>query len=255
MTPDRKLEWDWFPGTVPENVALDDTAYVETTYSFQLFRSSAPNALRLGRGASIYLGVMFDLGPAARMTIGEFSLLNGSRIICDRSITLGDHCLISWNTVLMDTYRAPVMPALRRPLLQQVASHPSRRIEPAEQARPITIGNGVWIGFDAVVLPGVRIGEGAIVGARSVITGDVPDYAIVAGNPARIIRRLDVKASRRAVAEALQSARNLGPPPALAPVGPEPGAPIPDPGADARAGSVHSLPRGNRRAARKDTLR
>src|SRR5262249_33266495 len=72
MTPDRKLEWDWFPGRVPENVALDETAYLETTYSFELFRSRQPDALRIGRGASIYLGVMFDLGPGAHVRIGDF---------------------------------------------------------------------------------------------------------------------------------------------------------------------------------------
>jgi len=204
MTLDRKLEWDWFPGVVPENVVLDDTTHVETTYSFQLFRSAAPEAVRLGRGSSIYLGVMFDLGPVARVHVGDFTLMNGSRIICDSEITIGDYCLISWNTVLMDTYRVPISPAIRRTLLEQVASHSSRRVEPAEQARPIAIGNGVWIGFDSIVLPDVNIGDGAIVGARSVVTSDVPPYAIVAGNPARVIRQLDPESSRRAVAEAVQ---------------------------------------------------
>src|SRR5262247_1279636 len=52
VTEDRRLEWDWFPGTVPDNVVLEDSAYVETTYSFQLYRSRVPEAVRLGRGAS-----------------------------------------------------------------------------------------------------------------------------------------------------------------------------------------------------------
>lgn len=51
------------------------------------------------------------------------------------------------------------------------------------------IGNDVWIGTQALVLPGVRIGHGAVVGARAVVTRDVPDYAVVAGNPARLVRR------------------------------------------------------------------
>lgn len=204
MTSDRKLEWDWFPGVVPENVVPHDTAYVETTYSFQLFRSTAPEAVRLGRGSSVYLGVMFDLGPHACVHMGDFTLMNGSRIICDSEIIIGDYCLISWNTVLMDTYRAPISPAIRRPLLQRMASHPVRRIESAEIASPIAIGNGVWIGFDSVVMPGVTIGDGAIVGARSVVTNDVPPYSIAAGNPARVIRQLDPKQSRRAVAGAVQ---------------------------------------------------
>lgn len=50
------------------------------------------------------------------------------------------------------------------------------------------VGNDVWIGYDVLVMPGVTIGNGAIVSARSVVTADVPDYAIVGGNPARTIR-------------------------------------------------------------------
>jgi len=50
------------------------------------------------------------------------------------------------------------------------------------------IGNDVWIGFDAVIMPGVRIGDGAIVGGRSVVTRDVPPYAVVAGNPAKVVK-------------------------------------------------------------------
>jgi len=51
------------------------------------------------------------------------------------------------------------------------------------------IGNDVWIGYEALILPGVIIGNGAIVAARSVVTGDVPPYTVVGGNPAKVIRR------------------------------------------------------------------
>jgi virginiamycin A acetyltransferase len=51
------------------------------------------------------------------------------------------------------------------------------------------VGHDVWLGMDALVMPGVRIGHGAVIGARSVVTRDVPDYAVVAGNPARVVRR------------------------------------------------------------------
>ena len=51
------------------------------------------------------------------------------------------------------------------------------------------VGNDVWIGREAVILPGVKIGDGAVIGAQSVVTHDVPPYSIVAGNPARFIRR------------------------------------------------------------------
>jgi virginiamycin A acetyltransferase len=51
------------------------------------------------------------------------------------------------------------------------------------------IGNDVWVGDGATILPGARLGSGVIVGARAVVSGEVPDYAIVAGNPARVVRR------------------------------------------------------------------
>lgn len=54
----------------------------------------------------------------------------------------------------------------------------------------IIVGNAVWLGYDSLIMPGIKIGDGAIVGARSVVTKDVPPYSIVAGNPARIIRFL-----------------------------------------------------------------
>jgi virginiamycin A acetyltransferase len=50
------------------------------------------------------------------------------------------------------------------------------------------VGNDVWIGYEAVIMPGVRIGDGAIVAAESVVTRDVPPYGVVAGNPARLVR-------------------------------------------------------------------
>lgn len=53
----------------------------------------------------------------------------------------------------------------------------------------IDIGHDVWIGWDATLLPGVRIGHGAIIAAKAVVTGDVPPYAIMAGNPAREVRK------------------------------------------------------------------
>ena len=185
MNPGRTLPDDWFPGTIPENVHVDDSAYIQTSYSFQLFRSRRPDAVEIGKAASIYLGVMFDLGTEARVKIGAFALLNGARIISDIEISIGDHCLISWNVVLMDTYRFSFEAPVRRRQLEQLAQGP-----PESSGRPIHIGSNVWIGFDSCVLPGVRIGDGSVVGARSVVTEDVPPLTVVAGNPARVIRSL-----------------------------------------------------------------
>lgn len=64
----------------------------------------------------------------------------------------------------------------------------SMRLQGPQAEKPVVIGNDVWIGGRVIILPGVHIGNGAIIGAVSVVTKDVPDYAIVGGNPAKIIR-------------------------------------------------------------------
>ncbi len=189
----RTLAWDWYPGTIPDSVVIDDAAYVETTYSFVLCKTRVVRGVRIARGASIYLGTMFDVGPRARVTVGAYALVNGARIICDAEVEIGDFALISWNVVLMDTYRAPVEPVQRRQELERVPERVPRRFLSDEAALPIRIGRNVWIGFDCCILPGTTIGEGAIIGARSVVSGNVPPFAVVAGNPARVIRYLQVE--------------------------------------------------------------
>jgi acetyltransferase-like isoleucine patch superfamily enzyme len=120
-----------------------------------------------------------------------------SWIICDERIEIGDHVLVSWNAVLMDSYRLSHDVPTRRRQLERLWRD---RIEPDDpmQSKPIRIGNAAWIGFESIVLPGVTIGDGSIVGARSVVAEDVPPYSIVAGNPARVVRRLEPGEARHA---------------------------------------------------------
>ena len=91
----------------------------------------------------------------------------------------------------MDTYRVPRAAAARRRLLEQLAPKWPRHLDADVPARPVRIGANVWIGFDACVLPGVTVGAGSVIGARSVVAEDVPPFVVVAGNPARVIRTLE----------------------------------------------------------------
>lgn len=191
MTPERKLAWDWYDGRIPDNVILDPEAYVETTFSFFQYRSQLKCGVEIRRGASTYLGTMFNVGPQGRVTLGEFALVHGAHIICDSEITIGAYALISWNVVLMDTSRLSMDPAARRRELEAVPLRAKRFLSNQAPARPIHIEPNVWIGFDSCVLPGVTIGEGSVVGARTVVVEDVPPYTVVAGNPARVIRKLN----------------------------------------------------------------
>ena len=192
LTPsNRTLPWDWYQGRIPKNVLLAEETHLETTYSFLHYHSEEEVGLTLGNGSTVYLGTMFDVGPRGRVTIGKYALVHGAWIICDARIEIGDYALISWNVVLMDTYRGAITPEARRRELRRLPTSAHRRPEPIASARPIRIGRNVWIGFDCCVLPGVTIGESSVVGARSVVVEDVPPYTLVAGNPARHIRAIE----------------------------------------------------------------
>ena len=182
---ERQFPGDWEPGPIPENVLIDPSAYVHTVYSFDLCRSQKPTAVTLARGSQINDGTMFDLGPNASVHIGECSLLTSVWFLCDAEISVGAFTMISWSVVVMDTYRLPLDPEGRRAELRDLSRRPFRKAAANVPARPVRIGNDVWIGFDSCVLPGVTIGDGAIVAARSVVVEDVEPYTVVAGNPAR----------------------------------------------------------------------
>jgi len=190
-----KLPWDWHDGEVPPSAVLDDGSYVETSYSFLLDRSEPGYGVRVGRGTSTYGGTMLDIGPRGTLTMGRYCMTNGTRFICDSEITIGDYCLLGWNTVIMDTRRAPLDPESRRAALERPPPvGPWRRWvaeAPEVEPQPVRIGSAVWIPFDCIIMPGVTIGDGVIIGGRSVIVDDIEPWSVAAGNPARVIRKLD----------------------------------------------------------------
>lgn len=107
----------------------------------------------------------------ARLTIGRYgSIADGVEIL------LGGNHRTDWAT----TYPFPALPGLW-PAARAMSGHDATRGD-------VAIGHDVWLGSQAMILSGVTIGHGAVVAARSVVTRDVPPYAIVAGNPARIVR-------------------------------------------------------------------
>ena len=112
------------------------------------------------------------------------------------NIFLGDDVFINYDTVILDG--APVTVGNHVFIGPQcgfyTAIHPfsvSERNLGLERALPITIHDNVWIGGKVCILPGVTVGEGAVIGAGSVVTRDVPPYSVVAGNPARVIKTLE----------------------------------------------------------------
>lgn len=110
------------------------------------------------------------------LTVGARTFINYSFTALDVApITIGDDVQIGPNVQLL-TPTHPLEPGPRRDKL--------------EAAKPIVIGNNVWIGGGAMVLPGVTVGENSVIGAGAVVTRDVPANVVVVGNPARVVKNL-----------------------------------------------------------------
>ena len=122
---------------------------------------------------------------------------------CDygANIALGEHVFFNFNCVVLDVcaVRIGSFTQLGPAVQIYTATHPLdaalRRRQ--EFGKPVEIGADVWIGGGAIILPGVRIGSRTVIGAGSVVTRDVPDNVVAAGNPCRVLRQVEVPATRR----------------------------------------------------------
>lgn len=188
----QSIENDWFPAPLPDNIVLEEMCYPDTSYSFASFFSERPVGFTLGYGSGNYGHCLFITGKNGEIKIGKFVTLQCTRFVSNDSIELHDHCMVSWGVTISDSWimDETITTAMRRDMLERAASSSHRHLE-FVLPRKIVIHENVWIGFEAVILPGVTIGRGAIVGSKSVVANDVPPYAVVVGNPARVVKYLE----------------------------------------------------------------
>ena len=140
------------------------------------FRITEGGTIQIGDGVIIQDHVYIQLTkPSPRLLIGNDVVVGRNNIIAVKNlVTVGDHTRIGSDVQIIDHGHG----FERGRLIKD---------QPALIAET-HIGRDVWIGVGARILMGVRVGDGAVVGANAVVTGDVPDYAVVGGVPARVIK-------------------------------------------------------------------
>jgi len=144
------------------------------------------NRIWIMEGASVELGErawlrteygsnLLTAFPGARISVGRDALLNGTMIHSKGSITIGCESRLAFGTRILDAD------------LHDLDS------ETPEGISPVTIGDRVWIGADAVVLRGVTIGDDVVIGAGSIVTRDIPQRCLALGTPAKPVRDLAIR--------------------------------------------------------------
>jgi maltose O-acetyltransferase len=152
--------------------ALNDTSENDTEGRARILQKLIPNA-----GAGLWLQPPFYCDYGTNIQIGERVFFNFNCVILDvTTVTIGSRTMFGPNVQVY------------------TATHPidhRARASGLEYAKPITIGEDVWIGGSAVICPGVTIGARTVIGAGSVVTKDIPADVFAAGNPCRVIRGIE----------------------------------------------------------------
>lgn len=129
-------------------------------------------------GSTLYIEPTFRCDYGYNIHVGENFYANFDCVFLDVcEIRIGDNCLLGPGVHI---YTAA------HPL------NPDERITGPEYAIPVTIGHNVWIGGSAVINPGIKIGNNAVIASGAIVTKDVPDNVVVGGNPAKIIRAIEI---------------------------------------------------------------
>lgn len=155
--------------------------------NYRGMRRRPPSVLSIGAG-SIFEGSIAADRSGCSVTIGERTFFGQSTIVTAERVDIGDDVLVSWGCTIVDHDSHSLDWQQRQ---HDVTDHyQGRKDWQAVPVRPVRIGNKAWIGFNVIILKGVTVGEGAMVAAGSVVRHDVPDYTLVAGNPAVVVRSL-----------------------------------------------------------------
>ena len=130
----------------------------------------------LGKSEGAFINPPFYCDYGFNIEVGKNFYANYNCTILDvGKVTIGDNCMFAPNVAIY-TAGHPI--------------YPDTRNSAFEYGKEVTIGDNVWLGGNTVVCPGVHIGDNVVIGAGSVVTKDIPDWSIAAGNPCRVIRKI-----------------------------------------------------------------
>lgn len=181
---------------IPNSVSVGENSVLLPNTSFR-FNVNSKNPIKIGNNCMINCDFIFE-SEKGEIEIGDRTFINGGTSLISRSkIKIGDDVTIAWGCTLYDHNSHSLDWQERQKDLEQQLNDYNNGLDfiknknwETVKSRPITIEDKVWIGFDCTILNGVTIGEGAIVGAKSVVRENVEPYTIVAGNPAVVIKKL-----------------------------------------------------------------
>jgi len=192
----RKYKFNKMMSKIKYNIDIDDSAVIMPSINFDFRNDIDKVRIVIGKDSMLGCNFIFE-SDEGLIKIGDRTFINGGTNLISRSkIEIGNDVTIGWGCYIYDHNSHSLDWQSRvHDIEQQRFDYISGKNFTVNKdwsnvkSKPIKICDKSWIGFDALILKGVTIGEGAIVGARSVVTKDVEPNSIMAGNPAVVIKK------------------------------------------------------------------
>lgn len=180
-----------------KNIDISEDTILLSSCNFEFRGVEKNNLIKIGKNSMIGCSFIFETDKG-NISIGDNTYVGSStKLISREKIYIGNHVTIAWDCVIYDhnshslDYKERQKDIFRQNNDYRNGDNFIKSKDwSVVKSKPIIIEDNVWIGFDCVILSGVRIGEGAIVGAKSVVRKDVKPWTVVVGNPAVEIKKL-----------------------------------------------------------------
>lgn len=184
------IQQDYLKKTCDRNSIMGDSVKVLPTARIENL-ANKPDLICIGKN-SVLRGELLIFAHAGEIHLGEDCYLGeNSRIWSSELVKIGNRVYISHNVNIHDTNSHSLNPQLRHEHFLKIISTGHPKINDVDiQSQPVYIEDDVWIGFNSTIFKGVKIGKGAVIGACSVVTKDVPEFVVVVGNPAKVIKKI-----------------------------------------------------------------
>jgi len=185
-------KWRWYErNSLPWNRArihwevMRRQAFVRWPVHGNVLEALREGRLELGAHALLEPGVWLTAPGSARIRIGAGTLLNlGVMVAAAELVEIGEHCMLANGCFVTDSSHRFDDPGRPVPWQGFTTEGPTR------------LGDNVWCGAHVVITGGVTVGERCVIGANSVVTGDIPPYSIAVGVPARVLRTIEYESKR-----------------------------------------------------------
>lgn len=181
-----RIPGDWFNGMIPGNVLAGENTVLDSSHCFKNYHSDLPVGLRVGSNVTFWR-TSLAAEESGTIEIGDYCYLANASLVCSGKITIGSRVFIAGGVTIADSDFHPLDPLTRLQDIIALSPAGNRANRPPVEIAEVIIEDDVWIGVNATILKGVRIGRGAIIEAGSLVTRDIPAGARVSGNPAKMV--------------------------------------------------------------------